>query len=171
MAPLVAIARRCSRPMDEIGNEIAAIVRRGCGEQFSARATMDGDSITPWPAPKPFGNVPRHPAMELSGDLRAAWEGGAGSFTEIRPRGVFIGVRTPHYVATFQRSAPSKVPPIKPAQRAAVGQKYGVWFTGATMAAGFEIAPRRIGVSTKTAQEVADSVVVAIAGEEGEVEA
>lgn len=108
--------------------------------------------------------------MELSGKLRSAWEGGAGSFTDIQSRGVFVGVKDPFYVRSFQRDAPSKVRKLKPGQRAVVGAKYGVWFTGATMAAGFDIAPRRMSVSTRTAQEVADAIVYNIAGDEGEVE-
>ena len=141
-APLMAMAHRADRALEDIGREVGALLQAGAAGQFSAGATWDGARVTSWPAPRGFdGGSP----MVKSGKLAAAWSGGAGGFVDVRPRSGFAGVKSPAYVASFHRREP------------------------ATLAGGFALIPRPIGVSDATAAEVARMAEREIAGEDGEV--
>lgn len=164
VAPLTETARRLGVPFEAIGEDVAAILRRGAAAQFSAGASFDGATVTNWPASRRFGNEPAGRPMVKSGALERAWTGGAGSFTEVRPKSVVIGVSSPDWVAVFQTEEPSVVKPVSAAQRNAIGARTGVWLTSEQMFEGITVAPRPIGISDADVGQVADLLVNSVAG-------
>lgn len=139
-------------------------------DQLDRGVTLDGDTATAWDLTKPFGSrkTPRR-TLQRTGALREQWLGiGASSTQRGDAQGVAVGVDTGSFprAGIFQRRSPAhwkadggnrtKSGQLK--ARIFLGVEYGVWVSERKALEGWDIPPRRVGVSTAMVRRVADLV-------------
>jgi hypothetical protein len=154
---------------------------RSVDEQLDAGVEMSGNSSFPWERTKPFGSrhAPRR-TLQRDGVLREAWlGGGAGADEGGDGSSVFVGVDTGAvpYAGVFQRDSPvhwrakSRGAGGRLKAQTYLGLEYGVWISEERLLEGWDIPPRRLGVSDDMAERVGDVILrhaLGVAGAAGE---